>query len=423
MICCKSSQTKGLDDSADVIQQRIWKNKERLIRNSMTICIAAAITHANISIIKVILDDPKNKSMSILYHLVYALFFAHLFGIIMTLYLPIRTYLFPFFLRLSTEIPAMAWKETIIIILIDGFIEPYGILSAAFSWIGILILLVLLLVSAKYVVTRFLNASSHRKDLLLEYDAEVFTLSLAFSFTALLSYLIYLPYMDDALKEILTGESEESDKEEEIPENKYVHAEKWIYLFYCIVITYISGFLYSLLTSSEDELSRPYVLKVGQIRLVQIVGWDLKTTRFFPEKTDNVEGSALPAETGTIVDLSDSDEEDGEETEEETGGESDPNGGAVSVELTPSTGVDKFVEEKEKKTRSVFPSETHNPLATRLVPPSSPSQDILASEGKVTSLSSRLRSRLHELSSTHLPWDEDKALVTVLFSLVEGMQG
>lgn len=175
-------------------------HKKSLFAGAFPVFVAATISRAVLAIIDAISNQ---VDVQIGLNFVYALFIAQVLGYVVIFSIPSSSPLFRYYFHIATENTAFAWKQVMVLIIMDKLIlvDPLGFSFAAFFAMTMCTCLLVVGSNAFHMFVMKTDEETYLKIKL--FEAEIFSLGLAYTFNVLViamgcgvSYLSVLDYTD-----------------------------------------------------------------------------------------------------------------------------------------------------------------------------------------------------------------------------------
>jgi hypothetical protein len=183
-----------------------WKS---LLAGSFPVFVAATISAAVVAVIDVITED---DTAEIVLSFFYALGIAQMLGYWVIYNIPSTSPSFRYYYRVATENSAFAWKEFLVLIVLNKLIYGNGLDVAFGVYAGMLVVICVIVVVLNYVHRHYLKAPEAVYLRVKLYESELFALGLAFTLNLLViaglcgvNYLGFLGYGESDDQTIIDG--------------------------------------------------------------------------------------------------------------------------------------------------------------------------------------------------------------------------
>ena len=215
------------------------KHRILLLKNALPVFVAASISRA---ILAVILEISDGNVSSILAAFVYTFVICHTTGVVLTVLLPQDMIMIHYFHHVITETVGFAWKESALLLVIDQ-IGSWGI--GIGTWCAF-VFFALFFVSVSTLLCVRLQLSPAIERAVTTFTSEVFALSIAYTFTVIIAYIIYWQQRDDSsvysADDNVKGEESDDESEESTNITTLNHG---LFLGYSIALTYLIALISS----------------------------------------------------------------------------------------------------------------------------------------------------------------------------------
>ena len=229
---------------------RTYRRKHRvlLLKNALPVFVAASISRAILAIILQLSDGIS----SILAAFIYTFLLCHSIGATLAALLPHDMYMKHYLHSVITETVGFAWKESALLLVVDQIARHHTIGAGIGTWVAFT-LFAICFVSASTLLAVRLALSRAAERSMSMFTSEVFALSIAYTFTVIVAYLIYWQQRDDASVYATDDEAETGDdNDDDSSRSEYTPLSHIMFLLYAIALTYGMAIIQSY---NEDKFS------------------------------------------------------------------------------------------------------------------------------------------------------------------------
>lgn len=250
-----------------MVNWELWRRHgKQLSEGSLPVFIAAAINQAVAQLIDAAAGT-SHVTIIISLNMVYSLF-SHIFGIWIIVSLSQSNYLYRYWTRICTENASFSWKQTFTLVVLKWLYSPSGAGMAFFAWFITFILVLVLIYVSCFVRHLFFFGSNVVHKSLVEFDTDVFSLAIAFSFTIIIASIVY----SNASSNYLSG----VDDVHPLTDDGIDRSFSFLFVIYAIVLTILLTLLQgchvnslffswkSLRTTSANRISQEKPLNDNQ---------------------------------------------------------------------------------------------------------------------------------------------------------------
>lgn len=223
------------------------KHRVLLLKNALPVFVAASISRAILAIILQLSDGIS----SILAAFIYTFLLCHSVGATLASLLPQDLFMRHYFHSVITETVGFAWKESALLLVVDQIARHHTIGAGVGTWVAFT-LFAICFVSATTLLAVRLTLSRAAERSMSMFTSEVFALSIAYTFTVIVAYLIYWQQRDDASVYATDDAAAEDEDDDDSPRSQYTPLSHIMFLCYAIALTYGMAIIQSY---NEDKFS------------------------------------------------------------------------------------------------------------------------------------------------------------------------
>lgn len=233
-----------------------YRKEHRLIllKNALPVFVAASISRAILSIILTL----SGRMSAVLAAFLYTFVLSHSTGVLLSAYLPDGFFMEDYFHSLITETVGFAWKESALLLVVDQVAYHNTIGAGIGTWFGF-VAFSICFVSVSTLLCIRLSLTNHAQRAVATFTSEVFALSIAYTLTVIIAYLVYWRQKEDS-SIYATDDAEAGDDDTE--NSEYTKLSHGLFFCYAVALTYVIALIqaynenkYSVSTPGPSDLS------------------------------------------------------------------------------------------------------------------------------------------------------------------------
>jgi hypothetical protein len=210
-----------------------------LIKSSLPVFVAASLSRAALALIFLIPSTVPSIAAAIMY----ALCCCHAIGTFVAVSLEANTPTHKYYISLATETTGFAWKECVMLLIFNRHGHNIQIVQSVVIWIAVVSGVVIIVCLSAYIAHTAVKLPPHSEKHLSKFRSEVFSLSIAYSFTLLVAYGIYWQQRDDTSVYAVDDADVSTDDDNASDSTKLL--SHMLFLLYTIALTYLTAIIQS----------------------------------------------------------------------------------------------------------------------------------------------------------------------------------